>query len=71
MINISSSLNGFNKVFADNYVESGHDIKAALSFDEVVALQQAYNNYSSDEIRAYFNGYEVDAVYMSNAYKSA
>ena len=71
MINVSSSLNGFNIVFANNYTESGHDIKAALSFDEVVALQQAYNNYSTDEVRAYFNGNEVDAVYMSNAYKSA
>jgi hypothetical protein len=71
MINLDSSLTGFNNIFAKNYLESGTDIKAALSFDEVVALQQAYNNYSVDEIRAYFNGHEVDAVYMSNAYKSA
>lgn len=71
MINLSSSLTGFNNIFANKYLESGHDIKAALSFDEVVALQQAYNNYSVDEVRAYFNGYEVDAIHMSNAYKSA
>lgn len=71
MVNASSALVGFNSVFAKNYIESGHDIKAALSFDEVVALQQAYNNYSIDEVRAYFNGYEVNAVDMSNNYKSA
>ena len=39
MINVSSALNGFNGYFAKNYLESGHDIKAALSFDEIVALQ--------------------------------
>ena len=71
MVNVSSALNGFNGSFADAYVESGSDIRAALSFDEVVALQQAYNSYSIDDIRAIFNGYEIDAVYMSNAYKSA
>lgn len=71
MINVASSLTGFNNIFANNYLESGHDIKAALTFDEAVALQQAYNNYTNDEVRAYFNGYEVDAVNMSNNYKSA
>lgn len=71
MMNASSAITGFNKLFAQNYIESGHDIKAALSFDEIVALQQAYNNYSIDEIRTYFNGYEVDARKMSNDYKNA
>ena len=71
MINVSSSLTGFNGIFAKNYIESGHDIKAALSFDEVVALQQAYNNYSIDQVRSYFNGYEVNAIKMSNDYKNA
>lgn len=71
MINLSASLNGFNGSFADAYVETGNDIRAALSFDEMVALQQAYNSYTIDEVRAYFNGYEVNAIDMSNAYKSA
>lgn len=71
MINLAASLTGFNGTFAKNYLESGHDIKAALSFDEVVALQQAYNNYSVNDIRAYFNGHEVNAVNMSNDYKNA
>lgn len=71
MINVSSTLNGFNGYFAKNYLESGHDIKAALSFDEIVALQQAYNNYSKDEVKAYFNGHEVNASEISNNYKSA
>ena len=71
MINLGSSLTGFNSTFANNYLESGHDIKAALSFDEMVALQQAYNSYSIADVRAYFNGYEVDAIDMSDDYKSA
>lgn len=71
MVKVSSALTGFNNIYANAYTESGHDIKAALTFDEVVALQQAYNNYTTDEVRAYFNGYEVNAIDMSNAYKSA
>ena len=71
MVNASSSLISFNASFANNYIEEGNDIRAALSFDEVVALQQAYNNYSSEQIKAYFNGQEVDATYMTKAYKSA
>ena len=71
MVKVSSALTGFNNIYANKYTESGHDIKAALTFDEVVALQQAYNNYTTDEVRAYFNGYEVNAIDMSNAYKSA
>lgn len=71
MINLSASLNGFNGVFADNYTESGNDIRAALKFDEAVALQQAYNTYSIDEVRAYFNGSEIHAENLSNAYKDA
>lgn len=71
MINLDATITGFNSNFANKYLESGHDIKAALTFDEIVALQQAYNSYTKDEIRAYFNGYEVDAKEMSNNYKSA
>jgi len=71
MINLGSTLTSFNGKFADSYKESGHDIKAALSFDEMVALQQAYNSYSVADVRAYFNGYEVDATDMSIDYKSA
>ena len=71
MVNLSNSLTGFNKTFANNYIEDDKNVKAALSFDEVVALQQAYNSYSKEEIKAYFNGQEVDATYMTKAYKSA
>lgn len=71
MINLDASLNGFNGSFADAWKESGNDIKAALTFDEAVALQMAYNTYSIDEVRAYFNSHEVNAIEMSNAYKAA
>ena len=71
MINLRNTLYGFNKTFADAYVEPDKDIRAALSFDETVALQQAYNDYSKSDVAAIFNGAEVRADRMSRAYKDA
>ena len=71
MINLSSTINGFNGVFADAYVEKGNDIRAALTIDEVSSLQHAYNNYSKKEIKSYFNGSEINAIDLSNDYKDA
>ena len=71
MKNVYDALIGFNKTFADAHVENGKDIRAALSFEEVIALQQAYNDYSKEEIRAIFNGEDVDASRLSRAYKDA
>ena len=71
MFNLNLSLKFFNGVFANKYIETDSNIKAALTYDEMVSLQQAYNDYSKDEIRAYFNGYDIDATEMSNDYKSA
>ena len=71
MKNAKDTLYNFNKTFADAYVEEGKDIRPALTFEEVMALQQAYNNYSKADIRAIFNGEDVNATKMSRAYKDA
>ena len=71
MKNLHDALYGFNETFADAYVEPGKDIRAALTFDEVSALQQAYNDYKKADIRAIFNGTELDAAQMTRDYKSA
>lgn len=71
MQNIYTAINAYNIDFADAYVEKGKDIRAALSFDELVALQQAYNDYTKEQIRAIFNGAEIDASKMTMDYKAA
>lgn len=71
MTNLGTTITAFNGPFADAYVEEGKDVRAALSFDEIVALQQAYNSYSRDEIRAYFNGADVRSADMVRSYKDA
>lgn len=71
MKNVYDTLYKFNGEFANAYVEEGKDVKPALTFEEVVALQQAYNNYSKEEIMAIFNGAEVNASDMSRAYRDA
>ena len=71
MMNIRNAIFGFNVDFADAYVEKGKDIRAALTFDEVVALHQAYNDFSKDQLLAIFNGAEINSSKMSDDYKSA
>lgn len=71
MISISSFLHHFNKVFAEGYLEPKKDIRAALSFDEGVAIQNAYNDYSKNDIKAIFNGADINASKMSRNYKDA
>ena len=71
MQNARNVLNDYNGKFANAYVEEGKTIKPALTFEEVIALQQAYNDYSKEEIKAIFNGAEVDAAKMSRNYKDA
>ena len=71
MTSVATTLNGFNDIFANAHIEKGKDVKPALTFDEVVALQQAYNTYSPEEIRAIFNGASIDSGEMSRNYKDA
>ena len=71
MTTVATTLNGFNDEFANAHKEEGKDVRAALTFEEITALQQAYNNYSNDEIRAIFNGATIKSDEMSRAYKDA
>lgn len=67
----SATLDMFNRDFAGNYIENGKDIKASLTWDEMMALNLAYNTYSKEQIRIMFNGAEADATALSNAYRNA
>lgn len=71
MSNLAAFLNYFNSAFANGYIEKGKDVKACLSFDEMVALMCAYNDYSKDDIKAIFNGADIDSSVMSRDYKNA
>ena len=48
MTHQSQSLDVFNRDFANKYVEAGKDIKASLTWDEMIALNLAYNTYSKE-----------------------
>ena len=71
MQNVSEGLDWFNGDFADAYVEKGKDIRAALTWDEMVALQIAYNDYDKHMLHAIFNGAEINSNELENAYKNA
>ncbi len=71
MNNLGAAMDGFNNTFAHYYIEEGVDVRPALKFDEVVALQLAYNDYNKDQLRAYFNGADIRSDDLSRAYKDA
>lgn len=71
MFKLANALKDYNVRFAKAYVEEGKDIQASLTFEEMVALQQAYNNFTDEEIRAYFNGTLVNSSSIAAAYKDA
>ena len=70
MTHASYMMDNFNTTFANAYMQPGSDVKAAFTWDEMMALNLAYNDYSPEEISAMFNGAEVDATTFSNAYKN-
>ena len=71
MTHQAECLDMFNRDFADLYLEQGKDIKAALTWDEMIALNLAYNTYSKEQIKIMFNGAEVDSQALSKAYRNA
>ena len=71
MTNLYSTITTFNGKFASAHMEDGKDIRAALSFDEVSALQVAYNDYTKDELKSIFNGADIYSKDLTNAYKDA
>lgn len=71
MVRVHDALYGFNVTFADAHVEEGKDIRAALTFEEVIALSQAYNDFTPQEMAAIFNGYGFRSGELTDAYKVA
>lgn len=71
MFNINSALIGFNEEFASHYLEEGKNVRAALKFDEMIALQMAYNDYSRNDIKAIFNGADIRSEELVRSYKDA
>ncbi len=71
MQKINWAFTKFNNIFANSHVEEGKNIKAALSWIEMNSLQQAYNEYSTEDIKAIFNGSVIKANEFSQAYKNA
>ena len=71
MNSVSNALNSYNKDFARSYLEAGSDIKAALSWDEVVSLGLVYNDFSKEQLISIFNGTELDQQKLQDAYKTA
>ena len=71
MINSFEAIKGYNGRFSNAYIEDGKDVKPALTFEEITALQIAYNDYSKDDIKKIYNGAELDANKLYNDYKSA
>ena len=43
-------------------------LQKALTFEEITALQIAYNDYSKDDIKKIYNGAELDANKLYNDY---
>ena len=71
MTHLGEAMDGFNNTFSAYYNEEGLDVRPALKFDEVVALQVAYNDYSKDQLKAYFNGADIRSEDLQRAYKDA
>ena len=72
MSKIGNYLDYFNGTFADKYVETNHPgVRAVLTWEEVNAINLAYNDFSKEEIRAIFNGEEVSSADFTNSYKEA
>ena len=72
MTKVGKYLDYFNGTFADKYVETNHPgVRAVLTWEEVNAINLAYNDFSKEEIRAIFNGEEVSSADFTNSYKEA
>lgn len=70
MNNISESLDNFNIKFANAYIEKDKNIKAALSWDEVISLALVYNDYNKDQLIQIFNGADLNTTKLEDTYKT-
>ncbi len=76
MAKTGSFIDHYNNTFADKHVEQDKNIRAALSWDEVIALDLAYNDFTPSQISEIFNSknnydYTIDSQKFTNNYKSA
>lgn len=60
----------FNTTFADDHIEPDKDIRAALSWDEVIALTTLYNDFSNQDIIQIYNAADLDSYQMLTDYKT-
>lgn len=56
MTKVGQLLDYFNRRFANNHTEKNKNIKAALTWDEAIALNLVYNDHTTKEIGEIFNG---------------
>lgn len=72
MTKVGKYLDYFNGPFAEKYLETNHsDVRSVLTWEEVNAINLAYNEFSKEEIQAVFNGHEIKSADFTNSYKEA
>lgn len=72
MTKVGKYLDYFNGTFAEKYLEANHPgVRGALTWEEVNAINLAYNEFSKEEIQDIFNGYEIKSADFTNSYKEA
>lgn len=70
MTSVGNFLDSYNVKFANNYIENGKNIKAALNWDETMSIKLALNNYSNNQISNIFNGV-VNGESLNKQYSNA
>ena len=71
MAKIGDYLDKYNNNFANSHLEDGTNIKAALSWDEVVALTLGYNDFHDTKLSSVFNGSTLNSESIISSFKSA
>lgn len=68
MQKISNFMDKYNIDFADKCLDANNvNIRTSLTWDEVNALNLAYNDYTQDQVKAIFN--DAESMDFTNAYK--
>ena len=67
---MSDNLDYYNIEFANAHKEAGKDIKATITWDEMMALQVAVNDYTDEELREIFPQLKVNANFVGNTMRN-
>lgn len=70
MQNVSDNLDYFNVEFANAHKEAGKNIKACITWDEMIALQVAVNDYTDEELREIFPQLKVSSTFVKDTLKN-